>query len=228
MKMNEINTTTTYYEIQKIKIEQLESEVKFAELITSSFIPLNMWLVRYLGLDAALFLSAAYEEVIYLRNKGKEVSGHFALTKKKIQSKTGLGAARQKSAIEVLKKHNLIDVCIRNEVPKVREVKINYKEIHTFNEKLNEFVELELKTTKEKKEEFRTRLQNVRREMRKKLHDEQWGLEFMEQDPPAHEPIPVGYDVPYNEFRKNEFKEPKPCYAAPQYEPARSFNGFTF
>ena len=228
MKMNQINTTTTYYEIQKQVVEQLKNEVEYANLITSSFIPLNMWLVRFLGLDAALFLSAAYEEVIYLRTRLKEVSGHFALTKKKVQSKTGLGSARQKSAIEVLEKHNLIDVIVRPGVPKVREIRINYKEIHNFNEKLNEFIELELKKTKEKREEFRTRLETVRYDFRQKLYSEQCELEFMEQDPPAHEPIPVDYDVPYNDFRKTVFKEPKPCYAAPQYEPARSFNGFTF
>ena len=117
---------------------------------------------------------------------------------------------------------------VRPGVPKVREIRINYKEIHNFNEKLNEFIELELKKTKEKREEFRTRLETVRYDFRQKLYSEQCELEFMEQDPPAHEPIPVDYDVPYNDFRKTVFKEPKPCYAAPQYEPARSFNGFTF
>ena len=105
---------------------------------------------------------------------------------------------------------------------------LNYKEIHNFNEKLNEFIDLELKKTKEKREEFRTRLETVRYDFRQKLYSEQCELEFMEQDPPSDVPIPVGYDVPYNEFRKNVFKETDACYATPPTQPARSFNGFTF
>ena len=46
-------------------------EALAAEVITSDFIPVNMWMVKYLGLDATLFLSAAYEELLYLRSKGK-------------------------------------------------------------------------------------------------------------------------------------------------------------
>ena len=127
MQLQNLDITKQKYDLKVEELKRLDDEVSFAELITSDFIPLNIWLVKYLGLDAALFLSAAYEEVMFFRSLGKEPTEWISLTKNKIKSKTGLGAARQKSAIEVLEEHHLIEVKTMNTVPKIRKIKFIFK-----------------------------------------------------------------------------------------------------
>ena len=81
------------YELDAAEREAREwrEEAKAAELITTSFIPVNMWLVRMIGLDATLFLSSAYEELLFLRKKKKVKSRDtIEMSVKKMQLKTGL------------------------------------------------------------------------------------------------------------------------------------------
>ena len=108
MRTNDLNITNQVYKIKEEELKILKNEVEFSRMINSNILPLNMNLIKYLGLDAALFLSAAYEEVMFFRSLGKEPTEWISLTKNKIKSKTGLGAARQQSAIEVLRNKNLI------------------------------------------------------------------------------------------------------------------------
>ena len=141
MRTNDLNITNQVYKIKEEELKKLKNEVEFSRMINSNILPLNMNLIKYLGLDAALFLSAAYEEVMFFRSLGKEPTEWISLTKNKIKSKTGLGAARQQSAIEVLKNKNLIEVRNTEFVPKVRQIKFNYKIITTFQRDLNSFLD---------------------------------------------------------------------------------------
>lgn len=158
MQLQNLDITKQKYDLKVEELKRLDDEVSFAELITSDFIPLNIWLVKYLGLDAALFLSAAYEEVMFFRSLGKEPTEWISLTKNKIKSKTGLGAARQQSAIEVLKNKNLIEVRNTEFVPKVRQIKFNYSEIGNLNEALEDFKYEESDQKYKKRKEFQEKL----------------------------------------------------------------------
>ena len=158
MKLQNLDIIKQKYDLKVEELKRFDDEVKFSNLITSDFIPLNIWLVRYLGLDATLFLSAAYEEVMFFRSLGKEPTEWISLTKSKIKSKTGLGAARQQSAIEVLKNKNLIEVRNTEFVPKVRQIKFNYSEVNFLIEELEVFKFKESELKRKKRRELQEKL----------------------------------------------------------------------
>ena len=179
MRTNDLNITNQVYKIKEEELKILKNEVEFSRMINSNILPLNMNLIKYLGLDAALFLSAAYEEVMFFRSLGKEPTEWISLTKNKIKSKTGLGAARQKSAIEVLEEHHLIEVKTMNTVPKIRKIKFNYNIITTFQRDLNSFLDDNLIKKRESQDEFKKKMN----EKSKKFYEEEFYDVFIDNEP---------------------------------------------
>lgn len=179
MRTNDLNITNQVYKIKEEELKRLKNEVEFSRMINSNILPLNMNLIKYLGLDAALFLSAAYEEVMFFRSLGKEPTEWISLTKSKIKSKTGLGAARQQSAIEVLRNKNLIEVRNAGCVPKVRQIKFNYNIITTFQRDLNSFLDDNLIKKRESQDEFKKKMN----EKSKEFYKEEFYDVFIDNEP---------------------------------------------
>lgn len=86
--------------------EALENEAKYILELEENYIPLNIWSIKLLGLDAALMLAALYEDHLYQRSKGN--SDHFKCSINMIKRRIGLSESRQRKAIQVLIKHGLI------------------------------------------------------------------------------------------------------------------------
>lgn len=143
--------------------QEWRNEAKAAEIITSNFIPVNMWMIKFLGLDATLFLSAAYEEFLFLRSKHKIYDSHsIFFSKRKAQQKTGLGEDRQKKAIEVLTKHDLLLCGVINDIPKKRIISFKFKSFYAFGDELSEFIKSEIETTKHERERFNEKMNHIR------------------------------------------------------------------
>ena len=87
--------------------EALENEAKYILELEGNYIPLNIWSIKLLGLDAALMLATLYEEHLYQRSKGN--SGHFKCSIRTIKRRIGLSEGRQRKAIQVLVKRGLIE-----------------------------------------------------------------------------------------------------------------------
>ena len=144
-------------------VEKWTGEAKATEVITANFIPVNMWMVRYLGIDATLFLSAAYEEFLFLESKGKTYSDNsIVFTYNKAQFKIGLGKDRQKKAIEILKKHELIDCIIKNGIPKTRIISFNFSAFKAFDDKLSKFIKDDLNNVKIERNKLRDKMDFIK------------------------------------------------------------------
>ena len=237
MRTNDLNITNQVYKIKEEELKKLKNEVEFSRMINSNILPLNMNLIKYLGLDAALFLSAAYEEVMFFRSLGKEPTEWISLTKNKIKSKTGLGAARQKSAIEVLEEHHLIEVKTMNTVPKIRKIKFNYNIITTFQRDLNSFLDDNLIKKRESQDEFKKKMNEKSKEFYDVFidnePDELTGQEVLEKH---HDKLLEKMTFSYEEYVKT-WREEHPdedFVKAHQWEnttsdsPVRFMSGFEF
>ena len=237
MRTNDLNITNQVYKIKEEELKKLKNEVEFSRMINSNILPLNMNLIKYLGLDAALFLSAAYEEVMFFRSLGKEPTEWISLTKNKIKSKTGLGAARQKSAIEVLEEHHLIEVKTMNTVPKIRKIKFNYNIITTFQRDLNSFLDDNLIKKRESQDEFKKKMNEKSKEFYDVFidnePDELTGQEVLEKH---HDKLVEKMTFSYEEYVKT-WREEHPdedFVKAHQWEnttsdsPVRFMGGFEF
>lgn len=136
-------------------------------VITSHYIPLNVWLIRYLGLDAALFLSAVYEELLYLKEKGKAklYDSQVRFSTRKAKLKTGLGETRQRKALEVLESHHLLSTYKEGWIPTYRNIVINFQQFPDFETKLNEFISKETEKSKKTKEEFEQKMKDIHEEV---------------------------------------------------------------
>ena len=153
-------------------------EALAAEVITSDFIPVNMWMVKYLGLDATLFLSAAYEELLYLRSKGKiRMGDSLFFSKRKAQQKTGLGENRQKKAIEILANHHLITCRVDNGIPNRRVVTFSFGNFKSFKDELDDFICEDINSTIKERGIFNDKMDHVRkaaREARYQAYKADW------------------------------------------------------
>ena len=80
----------------KIELEKAEEELIASKMITFNYIPVNPWLGRFIGFDAALMLGLIFEKAAYL----KQVSGNFkediSMSINYVKQITGMGEERQK------------------------------------------------------------------------------------------------------------------------------------
>lgn len=89
----------SYFEYRML---QLSEEERFTTYINEVYIPLNIWSIKVLGLDAAVMLAALYDEYIFREKR------QFKFTVTQMTNLLGFGATRQRKAIEVLVDRNLI------------------------------------------------------------------------------------------------------------------------
>ena len=143
--------------------EHIKQESTALRVMTSHYIPVNTWLIRYLGLDAALFLSAAYEELFYLKEIGKikQFENDVRFSIRKAQMKTGLGEARQRKAIKVLESHNLLRVYNDGWIPTYRTIKFLFSNFVKFENELNDFINKETIKNKKEKEKFNKKMKDI-------------------------------------------------------------------
>ena len=150
------------YQIEnyKFRAEQMRDQNLAVGLLTSHYIPVNIWLIRYLGLDAALFLSAVFEELFYLKEIGKATYyvSDVKFSVRKAQMKTGLGETRQRKAIKVLESHNLLKAYNTGWVPSYRNISFNFSGFRAFENELNNFINKETTKSKKTKEEFEKKM----------------------------------------------------------------------
>lgn len=205
-------------------VTKWENESATLRVITTHYIPVNTWLIKYLGLDAALFLSAAYEELFYLRQIGKVKDDDFAVkfSVRKAQMKTGLGEARQRKAIDVLKSHGLIGTYNTGWVPSYRNIAFNFAVFKSFEKELNDFISKETIKNKKIKEEFDKKMKDV--------HDDCVNKKIKEQRLAEQKAVIEEWETahPGEDYYEAHRIQTDACYAAPPTQPARSFNGFTF
>ena len=150
------------YEIRN-QAKRWSDEAKAANLLTANAIPLNLWLVKYMGLDATLFLSAAYEEFVFLRKKNKLYTWNsIALSNRKIKQKTGLGETRQKKAVEVLEKNGVLRVAINNGIPKKRIVYFDFGMFEYLTNRLDGFIRRDIEKTKKEREIFNEKIETIK------------------------------------------------------------------
>ena len=218
-------------------VTKWENESAALRVITTHYIPVNTWLIKYLGLDAALFLSAAYEELFYLRQIGKVKDDDFAVkfSVRKAQMKTGLGEARQRKAIDVLKSHGLIGTYNTGWVPSYRNIAFNFAVFKSFEQELNDFINKETIKNKKIKEEFDKKMKDVHDDcVNKKIKEQkEFELDFekcAEEQRLAEQKAIEEWETehPGEDYYEAHRIQTDACYAAPPTQPARSFNGFTF
>ena len=106
---------------------ELEFELKLAEeaLITSkvigyNFIPVNPWLGRLIGFDAALMLGIIYEKSAYSKHTSGVLEHEIPMSINYVKQITGMGEERQKKAIDILIGHGLIEYWTKGAFPKRR------------------------------------------------------------------------------------------------------------
>ena len=78
-----------------------------------NFLAVNRSVVRALGLHAAVLIGELADKARYFQSKGKLKDGWFFMTVEHIEWNTGLGERAQRSAIETLKKHGILEVAYR-------------------------------------------------------------------------------------------------------------------
>jgi len=79
--------------------------------LLDSCIPVNIWIIRILGLDAALMLGKLINQYNYLISIGR-LYDTFTLSTSSAQKYTGLGKTRQKKAIKALCDYGIIDYSV--------------------------------------------------------------------------------------------------------------------
>ena len=84
-----------------------KNKLELDKLMSENYYPVNITMVKYLGIEPALFFSAAYEQMDFMR---ADLNKYNTFSVKTASEKTGLSSVKQKKAIEVLKQHNLIAI----------------------------------------------------------------------------------------------------------------------
>lgn len=227
------------YQIEnyKFRAEQMRDQNLAVGLLTSHYIPVNIWLIRYLGLDAALFLSAVFEELFYLKEIGKATYyvSDVKFSVRKAQMKTGLGETRQRKAIKVLESHNLLKAYNTGWVPSYRNISFNFSGFRAFENELNNFINKETTKSKKTKEEFEKKMKvihddyvnkKIKEQKESNLELEKWAEEQMLAEQKKIEEWEAAH--PGEDYYEAHRIQTDACYAAPPVQPARSFNGFTF
>lgn len=146
----------------KIELERAEEELIASKMITFNYIPVNPWLGRFIGFDAALMLGVIFEKAAYLKKVSGNIKEDISMSINYVKQITGMGEERQKKAINVLKEHGLIDCWNRGSFPKRRHFSIKVGKYKEFNEKLKVFIESEADKKDSIKESFRKNMKHLR------------------------------------------------------------------
>jgi len=108
-------------------------------LSQSSWWVLNKSLTIFLGFDASLLLSDLSSKQDMYRDAGKlDENGFFYNFKKKIQEDTGISEPKQDKAIEILKKHKLIETIKKKGIPPILFYRVNITEVNNLILELHE------------------------------------------------------------------------------------------
>ena len=164
MKLQDLDEIKYKYEELKIKLEIAEDELITSKVVGYNFIPVNPWLGRFIGFDAALMLGVIYEKSAYLKHTSNFLKRGIPMSINYVKEITGMGEERQKKAIKVLQEHGLIEYWTRGSFPKRRFFSIKTGKYKEFNEKLTVFIEAEVKKSKELKESYRKNMNHLREE----------------------------------------------------------------
>ena len=201
-------------------IKLLENKLELDKLMSENYYPVNIAMVKYLGIEPALFFSAAYEQMEFM---GADLSKDNTLSVRTISEKTGLSSVKQKKAIEVLKQHKLIDVYIRPGYPKVRKISFNLLEIENLKKELENFRIQKYTEQELAKYEFKRKVERKKQEFcieqRRKEENEQWYRLFPELKELTDDPST--YIQEHREWWNKR-------YGTPSVQPARRWNGFSF
>ena len=148
----------------KIELEKAEEELIASKMITFNYIPVNPWLCRFIGFDAALMLGLIFEKAAYSKQVSGNLKEDISMSINYVKQITGMGEERQKKAINVLKEHGLIECWNRGSFPKRRHFCIKVGKYKEFNEKLTVFIESKLDKKNSIKESFRRDMTHLRNE----------------------------------------------------------------
>ena len=191
MKLQDLDEIKYKYEKLKEELERAEDELITSKVVGYNFIPVNPWVGRFIGFDAALMLGVIYEKSAYLKHTSNFLKRGIPMSINYVKEITGMGEERQKKAIKVLQEHGLIEYWTRGSFPKRRFFSIKTGKYKEFNEKLTVFIEAEVKKSKELKETFRKDMRHL---------NEEW-LERLNQHSTANQHLAFGncYAVPTKE-----------------------------
>ena len=164
MKLQDLDEIKNKYEKLKEELERAEDELITSKVVGYNFIPVNPWLGRFIGFDAALMLGVIYEKSAYLKHTSNFLKRGIPMSINYVKEITGMGEERQKKAIKVLQEHGLIEYWTRGSFPKRRFFSIKTGKYKEFNEKLTVFIETEVKKSKELKESYRKNMNHLREE----------------------------------------------------------------
>lgn len=164
MKLQDLDEIKYKYEELKIKLERAEDELITSKVVGYNFIPVNPWVGRFIGFDAALMLGVIYEKSAHLKHTSNFLKRGIPMSINYVKEITGMGEERQKKAIKVLQEHGLIEYWTRGSFPKRRFFSIKTGKYKEFNEKLTVFIETEVKKSKELKESYRKNMNHLREE----------------------------------------------------------------
>ena len=164
-----------------MELKTKQNKLCLDEMMAENYYPVNITMVKYLGIEAALFFSALYEEMDFMR---ADLTKYNTFSIRTAREKTGLTATKQKKAIEVLEQYGLIDVCIQQGYPKVRKISFNLSELGNFKNELENFRFKNYLEKEQAKHEFKRKVQSKKQEFHFEQHhkarNERWFEEFPE------------------------------------------------
>ena len=184
--------------------ENNKNKLELDKLMSENYYPVNITMVKYLGIDAALFFSAAYEQMDFMR---ADLNKYNTFSVKTASEKTGLSSVKQKKAIEVLKHHNLINVCITPGYPKVRKISFNLSEIESFKNELEDFRFKSHLEKEQAKNEFKRKVQSKKQEFLFEQHHKATNERWFEEFPELRELTddPVSYVQEHKEWLEKDY-----------------------
>lgn len=113
-----------------IDIYKIKDEARFHEKMTNNFLPVNYWVIKIVGLNAAVMLSAIYNKYIYAKaNQQISKNGYFNCSVAGIKEICGLSPSQQKTALQKLCKYKFVN-CVTNGFPKKRFITMFFSSYH--------------------------------------------------------------------------------------------------
>ena len=97
-------------------------------LSTDGYIPVNKYLIKLLGLNAAVLIGELCREYNYWADNGDLVEDSFFSTRENIKNNTGLTDYAQREALEVLNRYNIVSV-VKRGIPATNYYMIDFDEL---------------------------------------------------------------------------------------------------
>ena len=164
MKLQDLDEIKYKYEKLKEELERAEDELITSKVVGYNFIPVNPWLGRFIGFDAALMLGVIYDKSAYLSHTSNFLKRGIPMSINYVKEITGMGEERQKKAINVLIEYGLIEYWTKGAFPKRRFFSIRTGKYKEFNAILSAFIESEINKSKTLKESYRKNMNHLREE----------------------------------------------------------------